>query len=256
VVQIYKSSYTNLLASDQVKVVRSRKIENISSDDTVIIRLKAGVGSSLLLDGIKNAFEFIDEENFPSYHYWMSDIVTINEAAAYVIEFEQMKFVKTPLFKGSIMINTVDFALMQAEFELNPDYINKSNINFVISSIKGYTVNPLSIKYRVSYNKSGDRYYLTHVRGDLSFSVRKKKKLSHSTYDIFFEMAVTSATTDNVTRFDRDETIPLESVFSRTISGYDPQFWGNLEFLRPEDDLLKSLSRITQKLSGYDGNEK
>ncbi len=256
VLRIYKSAYSNSRIRDQVSIVRSRKNENISSSDTVLLRLKAGLGSSLLLDGMKNIFEFMDQDNFPSYRYRMSDIVTINESAAFVIEFEQMEYVKTPLFRGSMMINTTDFALMQCEFELNPNYIDRSNVNFVISSDKGYTVRPVSVKYRVSYNKSGERYYLSHVRGDLRFSVRKKRRLSSSSYDIFFEMAVTSASTENVTRFERDEIIPLESVFSRTISGYDPEYWGNFDFLRPEEDLLKALSRVTLKLSGYAESEK
>lgn len=254
VLQIYKSSYSNSRIKDQVSIVRSRKNENISSSDTVLLRLKAGLGSSLLLDGIKNMFEFMDPENFSSYRYWMSDIVTLNEQAAFVIEFEQMEYVKTPLFRGSMMINTTDFALMQTEFELNPLYIDKSNVNFVISSNKGYAIKPVSVKYRVSYSKSGDRYYLNHVRGDLRFSVRKKRRLSNSSYDIFFEMAVTSASTENVTRFERDEIIPLESVFSRTITGYDPEYWGSFDFLKPEDDLIKALGKVTLKISGY--NEK
>ncbi len=254
--KIYKSSYSNPRIKDQVSVIRSRKNENISSSDTVLLRLKAGLGSSLLLDGIKNLFEFMDQDNFSSYRYWMSDIVTINESAAFVIDFEQMEYVKTPLFRGSMMINTTDFALMETEFELNRNYIDKSNVNFVISSNKGYTVKPVSVKYRVTYSKSGDRYYLSHVRGDLRFSVRKKRRLSNSSYDIFFEMAVTSASTENVTRFDRDEIIPLESVFSRTINGYDPEYWGDFDFLKPEDDLIKALSKVTLKLSGYVENGK
>jgi len=256
VLQIYKSSYSHPNIKDQISIVRSRKNENISSSDTVLLRLKAGLGSSLLLDGIKNTFEFMDQDNFSSYRYWMSDIVTINESAAFVIEFEQMEYVKTPLFRGSMMINTTDFALIQAEFELNPNYIDKSNVNFVISSNKGYAVKPVSVKYRVSYNKSGNRYYLSHVRGDLRFSVRKKRRLSNSSYDIFFEMAVTSARTENVIRFERDEIIPLESVFSRTITRYDAEYWGNFDFLKPEDDLLKAISKVTLKMSGYAEIEK
>lgn len=108
----------------------------------------------------------------------------------------------------------------------------------------------------MSYSKSGDRYYLNHVRGDLRFSVRKKKRLSNGSYDIFFEMAITSASTENVTRFERDEIIPLESVFSRTITGYDPEFWVGFDFLKPEDDLIKALGKVTLKMSGYVENGK
>lgn len=251
VLQIYKSSYTNARFNDQVKVIRSRKNENISSADTLLIRLQAGLNSSLLLDGIGNRYDFMDEENFNFYRYNMTDIVTIDGAAAFVIEFEQEEYITTPLFRGAIMINTTDYALMQAEFEINPSYIDKSDEIFVTGSARGYTIRPESVKYRVSYIKRGDRYYLNHVRGDLRFMVKKKRRLFSTPYDVFFELAVTSANTTNVTRFERDEIIPLQSVFSRTVRGYDARFWEGFDFLSPEDDLVKSLESISMRLSRY-----
>jgi hypothetical protein len=68
---------------------------------------------------------------------------------------------------------------------------------------------------------------------------------------VFFELAVTSANTTNVTRFERDEIIPLQSVFSRTVRGYDARFWEGFDFLSPEDDLVKSLESISMRLSRY-----
>lgn len=256
VLQIYKASYTNARFRDQVKVVRSRKSENISLTDTLLLRLQAGLNSSLMLDGIGTRYDFMEEENFSSYRYSMTDIVTIDGAAAFVIEFEQEEYVTTPLFRGAIMINTTDYALMQTEFELNPAYIDKSDEIFVTSSARGYTIRPVSVRYRVSYSKKGDRYFLNHVRGDLRFSVRKKRRLFSTPYDVFFELAVTSANTTNVTRFDRDETIPLQSVFSRTVRGYDAGFWEGFDFLSPEDDLIKSLETISMRLSRYLGEER
>jgi hypothetical protein len=256
VLQIYKSSYSNARFNDQVKVIRSRKTENITSGDTVLVRLKAGLGTSLLLDGVRNLFEFMDEENFHQYRYNTTDIVTIDDATAYVIEFEQMDFIREPLFRGSLMVHTANYALMQADFEINPAYIGKSADAFVSGANRGYTIKPVSVRYRVSYSKRGDRYYLSHVRGDLRFSIKKRRRVFNTFTDVFFEMAVTSANTSDITRFEKDEIIPLESVFSRTVNGYDPRFWGDFDFLRPEDDLMKALDRINLKISGYNNNEK
>ncbi len=253
VLQIYKSSYTNVRFGDQIKVIRSRKNENISSADTLLIRLQAGLNSSLMLDGIGTRYDFMDELNFDNYRYNMTDIVTIDGTAAYVIEFEQEEYVTTPLFRGSIMINTTDYALMQTEFELNPAYIDKSDEIFITSSARGYTIRPVAVKYRVSYIRRGDRYFLNHVRGDLRLSVKKKRRLFSTPYDVFFELAVTSANTTSVARFERDETIPLQSVFSRTVRGYDAGFWEGFDFLSPEDDLVNSLESITMRLSRYLG---
>lgn len=250
VVRIYKASYAGQ-AVDQVKVERSRKIENIDSSDTLVLRLKAGLGSSLLLDGMKNRYDFMDEEYMDLYNFRMTDIVTIDDAAAYVIEFVQKEGIRDPLFRGSLTINTADYALMQAEFEFHPTYISGSNDTFISSTTRGFNIRPVQIRYRVSYKKTGDRYFLNHVRGDLRFSARKKRSLFNTWFDVFFEMAVTSASTENVSRFDRNEIIPAQTVFSKTIRGYDREFWGNFDFLNPEDDLLKSLNEISIRLSGY-----
>ncbi len=255
VLKIYKAAYGTSM-QDQVKVVRSRKLENAGSSDTLMLRLKGGLNSSLLLDGMKNNFEFIDEEYISLYKYAMTDIVTIDDAAAFVIEFEQREGISDPLFRGSMMINTADFAVMQAEFEVHPAYITGRNFTYVASSARGFTIRPVSASYRTTYKKSGDRYYLSHVRGDLRFTARKKRSLFNTNYDVFFELAITEADTSNVTRFSRNETIPLETVFSREISGYDPDFWGRFDFLKPEDNLMNSLNSISQRLSRFIEEEK
>ena len=66
-----------------------------------------------------------------------------------------------------------------------------------------------------------------------------------------FELAITETNIKNVTRFDREEVAPIHSVFSRTISSYDPLFWGNQDFLRPEDNLLQALKNMNVKLQEF-----
>ncbi|MBK7131279.1 MAG: hypothetical protein IPH69_00200 [Bacteroidales bacterium] len=57
ILQIYKSAYSGSLLSDQIKVFRSRKIDNINRSDTLAIRLKAGLSTCLDLDGARNMFD-------------------------------------------------------------------------------------------------------------------------------------------------------------------------------------------------------
>ena len=51
ILQIYKSAYSGTIFGDQIKVIKSRKIENTGRKDTLTVRLKAGLNSCLLLDG-------------------------------------------------------------------------------------------------------------------------------------------------------------------------------------------------------------
>jgi len=251
IVQIYKSSYTGTLLGDQMKIYKSRKIENIKRTDTLAVRLKAGMSTCLELDGVRNLFDFLNRESMSDYRYRLSDIVTYDDESAYEIEFEQREDIDQPLYKGVVYINSTDFAILHAEFELNEALIHKMKESFIYNSTKGFNTWPVSVKYSVSYRKINNIYYLNHVRGDLIFSSRQKKKLFSSQFLVFFELAMTNIELKNIKRFDREELAPIHSVFSRTITNYDPDFWGNQDFLRPEDNLLKALRNMKVKLQEF-----
>jgi len=251
VLRVYKSAYTGTLLGDQIKVYKSRKIENTDPGDTLAVRLKAGLSTCLELDGVKNTFDFIDRKSMDDYSYRMTDIVTFDEEAAYVIDFEQREGVELPLFRGTIYINTDDYAILHADFELHPKYIHKMKSSFISSSTRGFETWPVTVKYSVSYRKIDGRYFLNHVRGDLVFTSKKKRKLFSSQFKVFFELAVTDRDLTNITRFDREELAPVHSVFSRTITSYDAGFWENQNFLKPEDNLLEALKNMKVRLQEF-----
>lgn len=251
ILQIYKSPYTVTFARDQIKVFRSRKIENLDRKDTLAVRLKAGLSTCLELDGAKNLFDFISPESMDDYNYRMADIVKYDEESAYAIDFEQKQGVELPLFKGTIYINTGDFAILHVEFEINPRYIREMRNSFIANSAGGFDTWPVSVCYSVSYRKLNNRYFLNHVRGDLTFSSRQKRKLFNTQFLVFFELAVTEIDLNNVKRFDREEIAPVHSIFSETITNYDQQFWGDMDFLRPEENLIQALRNMNVKLREF-----
>jgi hypothetical protein len=248
VLQIYKSSYSGSLLSDQIKVFKSRKIENTDRRDTLAVRLKAGLSTCLELDGAKRIFDFLATESLNDYYYRITDIVTYDNEAAYAIEFEQREYVNLPLYKGIIYINIEDYAILHAEFELNKALISEVKDSYIATSSRGFITWPISVKYSVSYRKVNDRYFLSHVRGDLLFSSRQRKKLFNTQFKVFFELAITEIDLKNVIRFDREELAPIHSIFSKTINRYDPLFWEEMDFLRPEDDLIQALKNMNVRL--------
>jgi hypothetical protein len=251
ILQIYKSAYSGTLFGDQIKVYKSRKIENTDRSDTLAIILKAGLSTCLELDGAKNTFDFLTSEGLTDYTYRMTDIVTYDDEEAYAIEFEQRENVDLPLFKGTIYVNTVDYGIFNAEFEINPKLIHKIKDTFISTTSHGFDTWPVSVKYSVSYRKMNNRYFLNHVRGDLIFSSSQKRRLFNTQFKVFFELAITETQLTNVSRFERDELAPIHSIFSKTIKSYDPLFWGNQDFLRPEDNLLKALKNMNVNLQEF-----
>jgi hypothetical protein len=251
ILKIYKTSYTGSILGDQIKVLKSRKIENTGKKDTLTVRLKAGLSTCNQLDGVRNKFDFINSESMPDYSYRMTDIVTYEDESAYAIDFEQKENIDLPLYKGTVYINTVDNAILHAEFELNEAFLFKMKESFIANSTRGFNTWPVSVKYSVSYRKVKDTYYLSHVRGDLLFASKKKRRVFNTQFTVFFELAITDIDIKSVTRFDRDEVAPVHSVFSRVIKSYDPLFWGNQDFLRPEDNLLKELENMKVNLQEF-----
>ncbi len=251
VVQIYKSPYARSLQNDQMKVIRSRKIENLEAEDTLAVRLKAGLSSSLTLDGMRNMFDFLDPMSLKSYDYHLTDIVTIDGETAFVISFSQQDWVTEPLMKGEVYINVDNYGVMGAEFEINPLYIAQTSESYISRLPRNYSMKPEYVRYRIRYRYIDGRYYLSHVRGDLGFLARGRKKFFSSRFNVFFELAVTDHQTENVIRFEHEELAPVYSVFSNTIYGYDPEFWKNFDFLKPEDDLMEALSRLKIRLGEF-----
>ncbi len=251
VVNIFKTAYSGSIQGDQMKIYKSRKIDNIRKADTLAVRLKAGLNTCLQLDGARNLFDFLNHDNIPDYRYRLADIVTWEDESAFQIEFEQREDIDQPLYKGVVYINTYDYAILHADFELNPAFLHNLKTSFIASTTRGFNTWPVSVKYSVSYRKINGIYFLSHVRGDLQFTSKKKKKLFSSQFNVFFEIAITDVDLRNVRRFEKEELAPVHSVFSKTINSYDPEFWGNQNFLRPEDNLLKALTNMKVKLQEF-----
>ncbi|MGA1978576.1 MAG: carboxypeptidase-like regulatory domain-containing protein [Bacteroidales bacterium] len=255
VVQIYKSAYTASLVKDQMRIYKSRKIENTKTSDTLAIRLKAGLSTCLDLDVIKNLVDFLSRETMPEYSYRITDIVSTDDETAYVIDFEQKEGVDLPRYRGSVYINADDYAIVRVEFELHPKFIREMKDSFITKESHEYNTWPVSVKYSISYRKINNRYFMDHVRGDLVFSSKQKKKLFSTQFNVFFELAVTGVNTASVSRFERNELAPLNSIFSETIKDYDAGFWGDQDFLKPEDNLLQALKNMKVKMQEFPGNK-
>ena len=252
VLKMYKSSYAATLFNDQIKIYKSRKINNLDQSDTLTFKLRSGLDGCLILDGVKNTFDFLKIESFFDYNYRMTDIINIGDEAAFVIEFEQKEHLDDiALPKGTIYINTSNYGIHEVDFEINEDYIHKLERSYIEQAARGFNVKIRSAKYRVNYRYINNRYYLNHVRGDLEFYARKNNRLFGNTYTIFFEMSITEIDTVNVKRLAREERAPRHSIFSESINSYDRQFWGTDNYVRPEESIKEALSRINARMSEY-----
>ena len=250
VFKVYKSSYRYEQIPDQVKLLKMRTISNRLERDTFILKMKSGIDACLQLDLIKHLPDFLEPASAEQvYTYASSDITVVNNRVANVVSFEQRKGVRDPYYCGELYIDSENSALLQARFEVNPAYVTRASKLFVEKKGRDVSITPQKVVYTVSYKLWQNTYYVNHVRGDLYFKVKKKKRLFGSfTLHTWFEMVTCKIDTEQVIRLGRKEKLPTRTVFADTRYEYDKVFWGDFNVIPPEEQLTEAMEKLSSKV--------
>jgi len=248
VFKVYKSSFEHGEFADQVKLMKSRKIQNSEINDTVYLKLKGGVLSALQLDIIKSLPGFLDVTQAGQYNYTYSDLISYNSNDAYAITFVQKEGIPEALYSGIIYIDKESFAVLGAEFEVNPKYLDLAAESLVLKKSRRLIVKLEKISYSVSYTPFNGKYFLNHVRCDMKLKTRMRKHLSSDNFTTYLELATCHIDTANVVKFARQEVIKPGVVFSDAPFNTDNSFWGDYNVIAPEAKLSEALSKIIGKI--------
>jgi len=248
VFKVYKSPFTVNDHSDQVKLLKSRKVQESNPCDTVSLKLKAGVQSALQLDIVKCIPGFLDQTPPVEYTYIYSDLVSYNARDAYAITFVQNAGLKKALYTGTVYIEKEDFALLGADFEINPAYLDLAAEDLVLKKSRRLIVKLKKINYSVSYMPFNGRYYLKHVRCDIQVTTRLRHHLSSDNFNTFLELATCNIDTSGVVKFPKQDILKPGVVFSDQPYSGDDAFWGDFNIITPEAKLSEALSRIIGKI--------
>ena len=247
VFKVYKASSFANNWSDQVKLLKMRRISNRFEKDTVIAKMKSGINACLMLDIMRDLPDFLlPDENTNLYSYAPTDITVIDDRLANVIYFEQKESIHEPLYRGELYIDTENSALLRARFEIHPKYVEKAAGMLVEKVSRNLSITPQKVIYTLSYKQYDGTYYINHIRGDLYFKIKKRKQLfSNFPLHTWFEMATCKIETQQVSRFTRNEALPTRNIFSETDFLYDESFWGNFNVIPPEEKLNEAMSQIS-----------
>ncbi len=246
ILQTYKTGYDQAGASDYIKLIKGRKTKDMSGKDSIILKLKAGLNTTLLLDIVKNSPDFLTEESFEAFIYKMKDIIVNNQDELYQIQFVPKKEFRDAIYKGYIYLDIKTLAIVEVEFEVDPLKIEEATDMFVLKKPRNIKVKPQEAKYRVAFKKTGQKYYLNLIRCETSFRIRQKSQLFGSIYQTSLEMAVTQIDTTDIEKFRIKETARTYEIFSELIQQYEDDFWGSFNYIKPEEPLeeaIKNLSR-------------
>jgi len=248
VFKVYKTPFDAGVNSDQVKLRKSRKVQNSDPIDTVYLKLKAGVQSALRLDIVKCIPDFLDLRPPSGYAYGYSGIVSYHDRDAYAIRFEPDNGDDRALYTGTLFIDKDNYAILGADFEISPSCLEKAADDLILRKSLKLVVRLEKISYAVSYASSNGRYYLNHVRCDIRLKTRLRHHLSPDHFSTFLELATCRIDTANVVKFPRQETLKTQVIFSDQPFSPGDDFWGANNIITPEAKLTEALSGIMGKI--------
>jgi hypothetical protein len=244
VLDVAKSPYTPGSVNDQVSIRKRRKITDVTAEDTVLIKLRSGISTSLNLDVIKNRPDFLKEDFLDRYDLEFTDMMAYGDRLVYVISFQQKEMIPDLLFKGQLFLDQESLALMAADFEFNPDLIHKEPGLFLVSRSPSIRIRPVMASYHVDYRSVNNLYYVSQVRGEIELKVRKKRKWISSRYRISIEMAITDLIPDQRLRISPADRVNSNIVLADEPFQFDPEFWGIHNTIEPEASLMESIQKL------------
>lgn len=248
VLDVAKGPYTNFGASDQVRIRKGRKITDITHEDTVAIKLRSGIFTSLSLDVVKQKPDFLEDDFLSRYNLEFNDIMTYGESLVYVISFKQKSHIPDLLFQGQLYLDQETLAIIAADFEYNPQLIHKEPEMFLVSRSPNIFIHPTLARYHVDYRLNEGKYHVSQVRAEVEMKVRKRREWIGAKYRISIEMAITDVIQGQRLRINSAERLKPSSVLSDEPFTFDPLFWGIHNIIEPEATLMESLQNIDQSL--------
>lgn len=228
--------------------------------DTALVERMGEVGRSagcLGCNFIHDMAEFpyrtvLDESMFRYYTFTMKEVHG-PEGKRYQISFDQRPGVKEQLWKGELVVNASDFALLRVvqrpSFNAYDTYEkNKMKRMWEVGSRGGWIKEMPLMEWTVTYDRRGGRYVLSTIRVEnwLTFTYPPTgERLKLSTRN---EVVVTAATSDRtlIREFRGDKTTGVHQRWDQVVGEGDRSFWDGYNYLPVEqklEEMVKGLGR-------------
>lgn len=252
VLRIYKTGYQEGIDHDEAKMIKMRHTYNRNTNDTLLPKMKSGINSCFQLDIMKNMPDFISWEITSNYTYMHSGVDITNDRRIDIISFKQKDFIEKPLYKGQLYVDTKNYAVLEARFEIDPRYIKEATYSYVEKKSPKLNLELKKAVYTVSYKMTEDSiHYASHIRGDLLFSVKSKKESQSQPMLFWFEMVNCKVDKNDIKSFKKNERLPKDKILSDIEYKYDKNFWGHFNIIIPEDRLKETIMNNLNEIVEY-----
>jgi len=249
IMEMMKSPYTSI-NSDKVRFLKGRKSDFGKTFKDISLKIQGGPWYITSLDIVRNPETFLDPQFENIYRYRFEQPEMYNGRVTWVIKFSRKEDVDFPCYYGKILIDADSYALVNAEFGLDKKSLKMNGDTFIKKESHGFTTRPEGAEYSVNYRMVEGRWQFYSARTDVIFKVKQNKESFKTEYRSVSDILVTQQYTfPRKARFGPEGLFRADDIFSDIIGPYDPEFWGNYNVIKPDDDLSKALreSETTKK---------
>ena len=244
IMEVLKHSY-NSEVSDRVRFIKGRKSNFHKTFTDLSLKIQGGPWYITSLDIVRNLETFLDPKFENLYKYRFEQPEMYDGRVTWVIRFSRKDDVEFPCYYGKIMIDAESYALVNAEFGLDKKSLKLNGETFIKKEPYGFITRPEGAEYRVSYRIIDGRWQFYTARTDVLFKVKHKKDNFKTEYRSVSDILVTQQYPfPSHVRFGPEGLFRADDIFSDISGPYDPDFWGNYNVIKPDDDLGKALRNI------------
>jgi len=248
VVEIDQTGYGPQSARDRTRILQARKSGGVKPMDTLVVKLQGGPHVAMLLDVVKNPNVILDSELLDSYHYELTDLVSLEGEPHYVIDFSPRLRMEFPLFYGRIFINMRSMGISKLEFSLDLSNREKAASNFIVRRPQRLRFTPTRTNYMVTYKYIDGYYQLNYVRAEVEFFADWRARLFRTGYTLMSEMAITERMPADSDRMTIRETFRPTAILSELVPVYfDEEFWGAYNVIEPEESIDLAIQRFNRR---------
>jgi hypothetical protein len=255
IMEILKSPYTSG-GTDRVRFLKGRKSNFNKTFNDISLKIQGGPWYITTLDIVRNLETFLDPKFENLYRYKFEQPVMYNGRVTWVIKFTRKEDVDFPCYYGKILIDADTYALVNAEFGLDKKSLKMNGDTFIRKEPHDFTTRPEGAEYKVNYRLVDDRWQFYSARTDVLFAVKKNRKNFKTEYRSVSDILVTQQYKfPKRTRFGPEGLFRADDIFADIIGQYDPDFWGNYNVIKPDDDLSKALREIGTTNTDLNNND-
>jgi len=240
VIEILKSSYSNPVRTDLVRIIKGRKSPDVQPFRWLNFKLQGGPFTINQLDVVKNMESFLDNEYRTQYEYEIKKVIWYNEEPVYVVSFSPVFDDFFPAFSGEMYVHRESFAVVHADFRFSKNSLNEATDIMVRKKPRGVKARPSFVEYQVNYQKYQGKWQLSTIRSSVKFRIRSQRNKLNSEFHSISDLLITNIQPTELKRFPSEERFGKDDVFVEQLGKFDEKFWENYNIIKPDEDLRKA----------------